>query len=99
MSWISTITAVTALLSALSPIVTVVINRMLASESRKDNAKNSIMLLIVIDKQRVSDGEPPVNYERVLHEADVYKANYGNSYMEALIAEYKHWYDQLIIKE
>lgn len=93
------VTLLVAFIGILPSIITIVVNRRSARETRKDAAKNSILLLIMLDKQKVSEGELPVNYERVLHEFDVYRTNFGNSYMEAVIGEYKSWYDQLTIKE
>lgn len=92
-------------LIAIIPTMTTVITSLLGNrrnayiqkvrdeESRRDQAKNSINLLILHDKVNWGLGRQlPTNLDNILVEMDKYENNYGNSYMHKLVNEYEEWY-------
>lgn len=63
--------------------------------TEKHAAKQSILQMILEDKQASYEGNLPTNYQNILHEYDIYHKNGGNSYVTEKVEEYKKWFARL----
>ena len=84
---------VVALITAGLPTVTTAITAICQSrQTKKNDAKNSILQMILEDHMAVQEGHLPTNYQNILHEFDVYSKNGGNSYIAEKVSDYKKWF-------
>lgn len=82
-----------ALITAGFPTLTTAITAICQSRTAKKNdAKNSILQMILEDHVANQEGHLPTNYQNILHEFDIYAKNGGNSYIHDKIEEYKKWF-------
>lgn len=82
-----------ALITAGLPTLTTAITAICQSRTAKKNdAKNSILQMILEDHVANQEGHLPTNYQNILHEFDIYAKNGGNSYIHDKIEEYKKWF-------
>lgn len=82
-----------ALITAGLPTLTTAITAICQSRTAKKNdAKNSILQMILEDHVANQEGHLPTNYQNILHEFDIYANNGGNSYIHDKIEEYKKWF-------
>ena len=82
-----------ALITAGLPTLTTAITAICQSRTAKKNdAKNSILQMILEDHVANQEGHLPTNYQNILHEFDIYAKNGGNSYVHDKIEEYKKWF-------
>lgn len=85
-----------ALITAGLPTLTTAITAVCQSRTaRRNDAKNSILQMILEDHVANQEGHLPTNYQNVLHEFDIYSKNGGNSYVHDKIEEYKKWFIEL----
>lgn len=87
---------IVSLIGAIATIATTLISaKKTSSKADKYDAKNSIIMMILEDRILAQDGKLPINYQNILHEYDVYRANGGNSYIEEKVESYKKWFSEL----
>lgn len=85
-----------ALITAGFPTITTAITAICqARTAKKNDAKNSIMQMIMEDHMANQEGGLPTNYQNILHEFDIYAKNGGNSYIHDKVEEYKKWFKHL----
>lgn len=85
-----------ALITAGLPTLTTAITAICQSRTAKKNdAKNSILQMILEDHVANQEGHLPTNYQNILHEFDIYSKNGGNSYVHDKIEEYKKWFIEI----
>ena len=85
-----------ALITAGFPTLTTAITSICqARTAKKNDAKNSIMQMIMEDHMANQEGGLPTNYQNILHEFDIYAKNGGNSYIRDKVDEYKKWFKHL----
>lgn len=93
---IAIITALGSLFVPVAAIITNILTYLSTKKSlSKNDAKNSILQMIMEDHQAVQEGKFPANYQNILHEFDIYKASGGNSYIEKKLHDYTEWYDKI----
>lgn len=82
--------------SSLAPIATIVTHRSTKKDLARIEMKNSILQMILEDEFGWETyGKIPVNYQNILHDFDIYKANKGNSYIEDKVEDYKKWFHEV----
>ena len=82
-----------ALITAGIPTITTTITAICqARMAKKNDAKNSILQMIMEDHMDNQEGHLPTNYQNILHEFDVYSKNGGNSYVHEKVDNYKKWF-------
>lgn len=87
---------IVSLIGALATIATTIISaKKTGAKADKYDAKNSIIMMILEDRMLAQDGKLPINYQNILHEYDIYKANGGNSYIAEKAESYKKWFSEL----
>lgn len=90
------ITIFLGVIAIVPPTLTVVLSALQSRFSKRESARQAILLLMIEDKVAYyTDGSLPANYQNILHDFDIYKKAYGNSYVEAKIKEYEHWIKQI----
>ncbi len=69
-----------------------------ARNTRRNEAKRSILQLILEDHVAVQEKHLPTNYQNILDEYDIYHKNGGNSYVTEKVEAYKKWFTAIQVK-
>lgn len=84
---------IVALITAGFPTLTTAITAICQARiAKKNDAKNSIMQMIMEDHMANQENHLPTNYQNILHEFDIYSKNGGNSYVAEKVEAYKKWW-------
>ena len=84
--------AVALITAGLPTLATAITAAVQARNTRRNEAKRSILQLILEDHVAWQEGHLPTNYQNILHEYDIYHKNGGNSYVTEKVETYKSWF-------
>lgn len=68
--------------------VTLITAQSMKRQANRNSARSSILTMILDDRVRIICKEIPENYHAIHDEYDIYKKNYGNSWLHQKIEEY-----------
>ena len=79
---------ITAITVCVPACVTICTTKSVKKQANRNSARSSILTMILDDRLRIICKEIPENYHAIHDEYDIYKANYGNSWLHQKVEEY-----------